>query len=916
MDSVDVEATEKKWLDKLQEEIDDHVFFWTALVVVVFVFFQVPQVAHIWRQAQPSGMGLLYVPFVGFIVLVSVFYVGSIVTVLRPMPMLPIQLWFPGWCSRHPRHVVRRVAQALWWLFCWPPELCSRILPAIRVRLWRDRSGERSLRTSLGVILIAVTIFFVGAAADGSRLFPLAGVCCRYIALFAGLVGLWLFWPSSTEGEHHIGPAVGRLISWAAMATLLGEVIWFLASRRWLGCSYRLYSIWAFCHASVLVLLVALLLDRMHCAWNWPLRPIAITALAIIVLRQGNPEPILAGESERYLTATQREAAKARTDRLQAPDWREEFLARIQAIPAKEGPVVLVAASGGGSRAAIFSALCLELLARTPIAAQPIFSSARDAEAAKQRTFADNIVLISSVSGGSLASADFVSERARDRHLEETTVSLNSTESELVVLGLDGLRAQLDQLAKSEPAVGLVRPTKDYASDLAGCVEAWRALEKDARAKALREPQSETAGDQLDEIDRWLALLEATQSLKIHATESSSSPANPVDPGVARVHWVLHSRNLDRMCTDFMAPLMRGLLSVDLYRGDALARFWTEAFEWHGASNLGGPASDHPWPAARHLPCVIYNATDVAKGRRLAIGLPPLPSDLWDDSTVFEMPERLRPASLSHVAPGLDLALARVVRMSSNFPWGFRVQEVAVKPDPSAPPAPAVQPVRILDGGVVDNTGIDTLFHLATALRLEANSTDPKTDPKTDRQKLAKDILEQLAVRGVLILEIDAGAKPDDAVVTGLAAGAVEPFAALNNAAYSQAERTRLYYLERLSRLLTPRRRVEQGGAKAFHVVLSCNHVDEAGQKSSDVMTAWTLGPRDKADVLMRFFGQITIWDRSRQNLTRALAEGPPEADPAVQQDFNRRAKAGARMDKSPAKEGSAQGATQQPAGK
>ena len=64
------------------------------------------------------------------------------------------------------------------------------------------------------------------------------------------------------------------------------------------------------------------------------------------------------------------------------------------------------------------------------------------------------------------------------------------------------------------------------------------------------------------------------------------------------------------------------------------------------------------------------------------------------------------------------VTLSRAVRLSSNFPYGFHVARCATGPGRS---------VDILDGGVVDDTGIDSAYHLFDGLRREANGS--RSDP-------------------------------------------------------------------------------------------------------------------------------------------------------------------------------------------
>ena len=64
-------------------------------------------------------------------------------------------------------------------------------------------------------------------------------------------------------------------------------------------------------------------------------------------------------------------------------------------------------------------------------------------------------------------------------------------------------------------------------------------------------------------------------------------------------------------------------------------------------------------------------------------------------------------------------------------------------------------------------------------------------------------ILNQLRQRGVVILEIDAGAKPSTEQPARLVAGIAEPVQALNNASYANAELAREFYVDELKKRLT-----------------------------------------------------------------------------------------------------------------
>ena len=72
------------------------------------------------------------------------------------------------------------------------------------------------------------------------------------------------------------------------------------------------------------------------------------------------------------------------------------------------------------------------------------------------------------------------------------------------------------------------------------------------------------------------------------------------------------------------------------------------------------------------------------------------------------------------------------------------------------------QSVHLLDGGVNDNTGLPTLWEAVQHLRATWNSMRDSNSPLTEKTKAATacHILQELLLRGVVLLVIDSGAKP------------------------------------------------------------------------------------------------------------------------------------------------------------
>lgn len=329
-----------------------------------------------------------------------------------------------------------------------------------------------------------------------------------------------------------------------------GRLLFGHRGHRVLSC---LYSVDGFLHLGCVVVVGASCLDYLDREIDLlPIRLIAVIAAMAFVLVLRPPVNSDVRLIPRSDTAS--------------PDFDgySQLEARLRSIP-EDQPVVMVAASGGGSRAAIFTALVFEFLARRPLS---LTASTNEIGDVAQRYWADNIILISSVSGGSLATAHFVHRDCRKSKMQPTTHC--TIRDELVARVGDSIRALASQHSGAEFE----------------------------RAKKRAE--------------KMLSSIEKGPS------ETSSTDA-----------WVIYSGFVDAMCMNFMAPTLRGAGTLGVGRGHALGRFWEDMFGWQGSSNVqgflpaGGAEGNRVIPSSR--PLVVFNACDVAKGSRIAIGIPPLP---------------------------------------------------------------------------------------------------------------------------------------------------------------------------------------------------------------------------------------------------------------------------------------------------
>ncbi len=181
----------------------------------------------------------------------------------------------------------------------------------------------------------------------------------------------------------------GRLLIVVASLALLGEALWALPIWSHGSWGTQSYTVWGVGFLVFLAAVVGRLVDAAALRTAWPIRMIA--AAGALAIMGGDASDTIAQAGP---------GGQASTN--ESEGWYKQMLARVAAMPG-DGPVVLVAASGGGSRAALFAALTYEALEATHLTEDP-----------KSPTVGSHILLISSVSGGSLASAYFQRAIAKD----------------------------------------------------------------------------------------------------------------------------------------------------------------------------------------------------------------------------------------------------------------------------------------------------------------------------------------------------------------------------------------------------------------------------------------------------------------------------------------------------------------------
>ena len=431
-----------------------------------------------------------------------------------------------------------------------------------------------------------------------------------------------------------------------------------------------------------------------------------------------------------------------------------------------DGPVLLVAASGGGSRAALFAALTYQALDATHFGDDP-----------KAPTLGSHILLISSVSGGSLASAYYQHAIATD---------------------------------------GALRPRQNLRNvSVSSMKEAMLAQSTLLMGRANKLPDRMKG-------KRLVANFESTRK------DLTNWPQTPLPDAP----WLATSAFVDDMSTDFMASVLRAVLEPNMTRGQALTRLWTTRFGLSDLNNAPGSASKGP--------LVLYNSTEVASGRRYVIGLPRLPEKLLLGAV----------GSMDDADGNTWVTAGEAARLSANFPWGFDVVRLTGKPR-----------IQLLDGGIVDNTGVDTFAQLFQRLSLAAGEGKNKKLPagvSPEQSKKAQRLLERLRIRGVLLVEIDAGARPGDGDGGGsLMASLTRPLQALDAAGTNNAFAARDGNVDMLARVL------DEAQGRFLHFTWVCNQLE-------NVQTAWSLGTRDQALTTLQFLAE----QRRLSPFLRALDSG------------------------------------------
>ncbi len=284
-------------------------------------------------------------------------------------------------------------------------------------------------------------------------------------------------------------------------------------------------------------------------------------------------------------------------------------------------------------------------------------------------------------------------------------------------------------------------------------------------------------------------------------------------PVMDRLRPVMMRPVVDHMLADFQAPFLIGALDPLRTRGEWMAKFWREHLGW--SERLAArPAGSSP--------LLLLNAVDAREGHRVVFGVPSLPAELLAPSTTF----------LPFSAVSERYTVEDAVRTSASFPFGMDLPRRHSRP--------------LIDGGVLDNSGTDTLAALLTGLDRPGGALSEPV------RKRAACLLRVIRAHPVVVIEIDSGAKP---TTLGDDSPSRTPFL-LPADSLTAAMWRRERYAVGEARDAVSAWSVEAAAGGAEPTWITFPYAPEgfgAASEDDGVMTAWALGPADKASLFTSF---------------------------------------------------------------
>ncbi len=328
---------------------------------------------------------------------------------------------------------------------------------------------------------------------------------------------------------------------------LFGAVLYQLVESPSTVLTWRLYTLWSVVHITIIASVLGHACDAagstlgVRLAYGAGVVGAVLVAVALPIdighaVIHPHPDHPGAPVVSTVLQATSPEQEAPQAEALDDA-WFDAVEHRLAQIPAGE-PVVIVAASGGGSRAALYATLTLEALERTP----PHGTVEQWTEREAGPSIADQVLFITSVSGGSVAASHFRFAAEPDPVVHSPH---NTVPGELAF----HFGHEVQRLCARQKAACTTEAAELGHQEGRGCTIYGRLCQTPDDPDAVRK---------------------ADQGFDLAAFRE-----HPSDPP-----WPLGSARFDAIATDFNAPLLRGMVLPGMERGESMTLFWRTHFGW------------------------------------------------------------------------------------------------------------------------------------------------------------------------------------------------------------------------------------------------------------------------------------------------------------------------------------------------
>jgi predicted chitinase len=170
-------------------------------------------------------------------------------------------------------------------------------------------------------------------------------------------------------------------------------------------------------------------------------------------------------------------------------------------------------------------------------------------------------------------------------------------------------------------------------------------------------------------------------------------------------------------------------------------------------SNLLQQSYFSHWNANGSVPALLFNATDVGSGRRVLFSpfsFGNANSTVNVDSLIQFYSIRKSPGDPTSEQTGLNPRLSTAASISARFPWITPAATVKVKNEQLFGP---VDKIRLVDGGYIDNSGVETALDLKEELELKvkainADTVSKKAASNNPNEKYPKIVVKLIVLSG------------------------------------------------------------------------------------------------------------------------------------------------------------------------